>query len=153
MLEARVDLDKLNGLLAEAHEHEVLEYVGACDLDARRDVVELASEVAAMAMDGGYIVIGADDHGRPTGAITDTQARLFDDASLRDKLGRYLPADLEIHSGRHKTDAGWLVVIYVAPHPDGAVVFRADGTYQVGRAVTAFRKGDVYRVTGRRARE
>jgi hypothetical protein len=144
-LEPRVDETKLRELLTEQHESEALEYVGACDLRERRDVVELASEVGAIAARGGYIVIGANDRGAPTGMVDFEQANLFDDATVRDKLGRYLPPDLEIRVGRHPSGADWLVVIYVALHPDGAAVFRADGVYEhAGKSQTVFRKGEYF---------
>lgn len=117
MLEPRVDETKLRELLAEQHESEVLEYIGACDLRERRDVVELASEVGAMAACGGYVVIGADDRGVATTMFNADQAMLFDDATLRHKLSKYLPLDLEIRVGRHPTGTTGLVVIYVVPHP------------------------------------
>jgi hypothetical protein len=57
--------EKLRSLLAEAHEQPCLDYKRSLDLTVRRDVVELAKDVAAMQSEaaGGYIVVGADDHG------------------------------------------------------------------------------------------
>jgi hypothetical protein len=143
--EPRVDEQKLRELLDAQHEHDSLEYISACDLDERRDVVELAREVAAMASRGGYIVVGVDDHGQPEGRVSERQAKLYDDATLRDKLDRYLPSDLQIHVARHQFEAGWLIVIHVAPHPDGAVVFKVDGTYEdAGKPRTRFRAGELF---------
>lgn len=144
-LDPRVDETKLRELLAEQHESEALEYVGACDLRERRDVVELASEVGSMAARGGYIVIGADDRGAAAGMFDVEGAKLFDDATVRDKLGRYLSPELEIRVGTHPSGTDWLVLIYVAPHPDGAAVFQADGVYdRAGKSQTVFRKGEFF---------
>lgn len=143
-IEPRVDFSKLEELLAEAHESDHLEYVASCNLDERRDVVELASEHGALAARGGYLVVGADDRGRTTGTLDARMAGLFDDATVRDKLGRYLP-ELELHVGRHDYADRPIVVIAVMPHPDGAVVFAADDAYEHhGMQTVAFRKGDLF---------
>jgi hypothetical protein len=136
---------QLQALVAEQAESASLEYVGDCDLANRRDIVELASEVGAMAAAGGYIVVGVDDHGRPTSRLDTRKAKLFDDASLRDKLGRYLPASVDLRTGRHLLAEGWAVVIHIASHPDCAAVFIADGTFEEnGRPATAFRAGEFF---------
>lgn len=144
LVEPRVDATKLHELLAEEHESDCLEYVAQCDLAERRDIVELATEVGALAARGGYLVIGADDHGRPMSALDARMAQLFDDATVRDKLARYLP-DVELHVGRHQRPEGLIVVIAVMPHPDGAVVFAADGAFdRDGKQTLAFRKGEMF---------
>jgi hypothetical protein len=77
--------------------------------------------------------------------MTEDQATLFDDATLRDKLSRYLPNDLEIHVGRHELGGDWFVIIGVAAHRDGVVVFCGDGTFEEReRPRTAFRKGEIF---------
>jgi hypothetical protein len=114
---------RLRELLAQQAESPTLEFVGDCDLTKRRDIVELASEVGA----------------------TERRARLFDEATLHDKLDRYLPPSLELRVGRHKLDSEWVVIIRIEPHPDGAVAFAADGTFEhEGKPVTAFRKGEIF---------
>lgn len=142
-IEARVDADKLRELVAEGHESDRLEYVAACNLNERRDVVELASEIGALAARGGYLVVGLDDDGRPTGMMDARMAALFDDATVRDKLARYLP-DVDVHVGKHEDSGGYIVVMAVMPHPDGAVAFAADGAFEHrGKPTVAFRKGEL----------
>lgn len=58
-------LEQLEHLLAVGHESEQLDYKRACNLNDKRAVVELAKDVAAMQIVGGYIVIGADNQGTP----------------------------------------------------------------------------------------
>jgi hypothetical protein len=144
MPEADVSQDKLRDLLAERAESAALEFIGACDPSNRRDIVELASEVGALAARGGWIVVGSDDHGRLTGNLTEEHARQFDDATLRDKLARYLPS-VDLRVGRHTLDSKRVVLICVEAHPDGAVVFAADGAYEYGgKQQVAFRAGEMF---------
>lgn len=143
-VDARVDDDKLRELVAQGQESDCLEYVAACNLDERRDVVELASEIGALTARGGYLVLGLDDGGRPSGRMDARMAARFDDATVRDKLARYLP-DVDLHVGKHEDSGGYTVVMAVMPHPDGAVVFAADGAFEHrGKQTVAFRKGELF---------
>src|SRR5437879_1890094 len=99
---------QLRSLLAQQAESSELEFIEDCDLDERRDTVELATEVGAMAARGGYIVVGSDDHGQPTGRLDARKAGLFDDAILQDKLGRYLPASVSLRTGRHQLNGSFV---------------------------------------------
>jgi hypothetical protein len=135
---------RLRELLAEQAESATLEFVGDCDLSNRRDVVELASEVGALAAAGGSIVIGVDDHGVPTGMLDTRKAALFDEASLRSKLARYLPS-VDVRTAWYRLGEKPVVLIRVEPHPDGVAVFAADGAYeQDGKMRSAFRAGDIF---------
>lgn len=143
-IEPRVDRLKLQEILEAAHESDSVEYIASCDVATRRDTVELATEVGALAARGGYLVIGVDDSGTLTGRLTEAMSALFDDAIVRDKLARYLP-DLNLHVGRHVFEGGLVVLIAVMPHSDGAAVFAADGTFDhAGKPKTVFRKGDIF---------
>ncbi len=145
MTDSDVSQQRLLALLGEQAESASLEFVGDCDLSERRDVVELASEVGALAAGGGWIVIGVDNHGGVTGMVDERKAQQFDEATLRDKLSRYLPPSLELRVGRHQLESRWVVLIHVEAHPDGAVVFSGDGTYDHdGKSRTAFRTGEVF---------
>jgi len=106
-----------------------------------RDRVELAKDVGAMQVDGGYIVIGADEHGKPTGHLNPKLAALLDESVIRKKLIKYLPEPLEIRAATHRIGDHLVAVIFVGPNPAGMVVFRADGNYTGGQA---FREGDVF---------
>lgn len=146
VVEPVVTEEKLRELLAEGAEQTVLDYKEVLNLSERRDLIEIAKDVAAMQaeLSGGYLVIGADDHGNPTGRLSEDQIRGFDEATLRPKLQRYIPT-LTIHTAAHCLDGKWLVLLYVAPSADGCCVFQVEGTYQDGkRQVTIFRAGDVF---------
>ncbi len=150
VVEPVVNEEKLRGLLAEQGETETLDYKRMSDLSRDADVVELAKDVGAMEVDGGFIVVGADDHGNPTGEFTPAQAKLFDEATLRAKLRRYLPVPLDVRSAVHTIDGSTLAVVAIAPNPEGFAIFSQDGTYVTTEAngkqktTFVFRKGEVF---------
>jgi Schlafen, AlbA_2 len=133
----RATLDSLLG----RSESETLEFKSMLNLRVKRDELGLALDVAALALEGGHIVVGVDNRGTPTGQLSDAQARLLDESRVRPKLERYLPPPVSIHVAEHLLDGGRVVVIYVPPHPDGFVIMNADG--HDGERV-AFRQGDVF---------
>jgi hypothetical protein len=141
-----VNADKLRALLAEQHESDTLEYKDVWDLDERKHVLELALAVGAVQSLGGYIVVGVDGSGQPTGNLTDRHVALLDPAVIDDKIGRYLPPPIELRVGRHRVDGANVVLIYVLRRAEGLTAFLRDGTYtdDSGRQQFVFREGDVY---------
>ena len=133
--------EKLWELLAQQTESDCLDYKSQLNLRETRDVCELAKDVGAMQIRGGYIVIGADGRGEPTGKVPNECLRLFDEATLRAKLLKYLPDNIELLSATHSVNRKNLVLIYVGPNPDGFAIFKVEGKHPGG---CAFRKGDVY---------
>ncbi|MGY0233920.1 AlbA family DNA-binding domain-containing protein [Longispora urticae] len=147
VVEPVLTAEKLNSLLNEAHEQSGLDYKRQLNLAETRDVVELAKDAAAMMSEelGGYIVFGADDAGKPVADLTDTLAKLFDEATVRPKLAKYIDAPFEVRTARHTIQGCNLVLLYVAPHRDGWCVFRAIGNYLDGKVQkTVFTPGDVF---------
>jgi hypothetical protein len=138
---ASVNRETLEELLREQHESAELDYKSSIDMRETRDVVELAKDVGAMLMKGGYLVIGADDYGQPTGQLADEQLPLLDEATLRAKLARYLPDGFQIQVGLHEINAQRIAVIYVEPHPAGFAVFKRVG--QIDNKVI-FSAGQIY---------
>lgn len=147
VVEPVVTQEKLLMLLAEQCEQTTLDYKSTLTLNERRDIVELAKDVAAMQAEahGGYIVVGADDHGNLTGALSAEQAKLFDEATLRPKLAKYLDSP-RLRTAIHWIEGKCAVVLHIAPAVGGWCVFRANGEYedQRGKKVVAFRVGDVF---------
>ena len=92
VIEPVVNEEKLSALLAEQCESESLDYKDCEDLNDTGTVIEITKDVAAMMAFGGYIVIGVDKRGVPTGNMTAALAILFDEATLRPKLAAYLDA-------------------------------------------------------------
>jgi hypothetical protein len=145
--------EKLRSLLAEGHEESVLDYKRGLDLRERRDIVELAKDVAAMQSepDGGYIVVGADDQGSVVANLTVDLASLFDESRLRGKLQQYIAEPFDVRSAVHRVNRQNVALVYVAPNPEGWCIFRRDGEYEVedpasGRRkkITVFRVGEVF---------
>ena len=145
VVEPLVSEEKLRQLLDEQAESVSLDYKSDCDLRDKGALVELAKDVAAMEVHGGFIVIGADDRGQPVGGLQPDRAGLFDEATLRAKLRKWIPEPLVLQSASHEVAGSLMVMIYVGPNPQGFAILEADGQYldATGRQRTAFRKGDV----------
>ncbi len=140
----RVDQQTLVDLLAEQAEAPWLDYKTAADLDDQRSLVEIVKDIGAMSMDGGYLVIGADDKGGPAGAPL-SRPKLFDEARLSAKVKKYLPSVM-LRTASYSQAGQDYTIVYVAPHPDGFAIFAIDGHYThgtTGKHVTVFRAGEV----------
>jgi hypothetical protein len=75
VVEPVVNREKLLELLALQAEYPTLDFKASCDLrkespDQKRNQIELAKDIGAMSVRGGFLVIGVDGHGTPTGALT-----------------------------------------------------------------------------------
>ena len=117
-----VTLEQLRYLLGLEHETQALDYKQSCDLNERRAVVELAKDVAAMQIDGGWIVIGANNSGVPVPpGVPDKDRKLFDEATLRPKLAAYLPLPFELHTAVH-TIEGCTLALIRAPAATGRLL-------------------------------
>jgi hypothetical protein len=147
IVEPILTLEKLHELLAEGHEQQALDFKKTLDLNDRRDVVELSKDVAAMQAEelGGYIVIGADDHGNVVPDLTPQLAKLFDEATLRGKLKRYIAEPFDVRTAQHDVKGSTVVLLYVAPNLEGWCIFTANGEYEnSGKRTTVFRIGEVF---------
>ena len=142
VIEPNVTKDKLLQLLDEGAESETLDFKETCDFSSKDDRVEAAKDVGAMQVDGGFIVVGADSQGRPIGRFTEAQAKLFDEATLRAKLTKWIPEPFALKVGVHHHSGNLFAVVYVGPNPKGCCIFQADGQYlKNGKEVTVFRSG------------
>ena len=146
IVEPIVSEERLRQLLDEQAESGPLDYKSRCDLREKANLVELAKDIGAFQIDGGYVVVGADNQGRPSHEVTWDHSALFDEATLRAKLRKWLPEPLELLAGAHEINGDLFVLIYVGPSLDGFAVFQADGqsVKTAGKEVTAFRRGDVF---------
>jgi hypothetical protein len=155
VLDGRVTDEKLAELLDLQAEHALLDFKRIIDLTKKSGLIELAKDVGAMQVAGGYIVGGVDGHGAPTGEMDGFDARPFDEANLVPQLLRYLPEPLTIHARVTEWKAHTTVLIYVAPHPDGYAVFKADGQYEKpgkkGELTVVFREGEIFWRDGTRS--
>ena len=133
VVEPDVGLEKTLQLLGEAQESETLDYKRTLDLELMRDRVELAKDVGAMQVDGGFIVVGADDHGVPTDDLRPARLARFDESRLRSAIRRWVPEPLDLRSQSHTIDGQHVVTIYIGPSPDGFCIFSDDGQYEAPR--------------------
>lgn len=76
VLDGRVSDEKLAELLDLQTEHPMLDFKAIIDLE-KRGVVELAKDVGAFQVAGGYVIGGVDGHGVPNGAMDGCDARLL----------------------------------------------------------------------------
>ncbi|MET9313070.1 ATP-binding protein [Kribbella sp. NPDC003505] len=145
IVEPVVTAEKLASLLAVGCELRSLDFKQTVDLDEHAELVEFAKDVAAFRSCGGYLVIGADDQGRPTGTLSGSLATKFDEANLRQKLEKFLrPTD--VISALHELDGHRLVLVYVPRHPLGFTVVKSVGEYTKpgGGQKVVLRPGDVF---------
>lgn len=143
VVEPTASEEKLRELLREAHESEELDYKSTLDLNEHHDLIELVKDLAAMRGQplGGYIVVGADDAGRPTDGLSEpTKARLFDESILRAKVEKYLTEPLDLRAGVHEVDGHVLALVFIGPARRGFEVLRIEGVHNK----VVFQAGDVF---------
>jgi Putative DNA-binding domain len=138
-----VDLDTLRALLERAAEAPDLDYKSTWDPDERGEVLEVAKDVAAMESlpTGGYIVVGADDGGQPSGRFTPSDRSKYDDQRVRSKFASALGEPLDLVAALHEVEGNSFLVIGVDRHPDGFRIMARDAQYG---QTTVWREGDVF---------
>ena len=146
VVDGRVDDEKLAELLDLQAEQPELDFKRFINPGAKHGLIELASHVAAMSVLGGYIIGGVDGQGVPTGDMDSSDERPFDEARLAPMLRKYLPEPVTIRARVTQRDGHAIVLIYVAPHPNGYSIFHTDDQYRnaKGRDVIVFRAGDAF---------
>lgn len=145
VLDGIVSSEKLGELRALEAEYPGLDFKATLDPSNTGDLVELAKDVGAMQVRGGYIVVGVDGRGAPTGDLNSVDHALFDEARLAPKLRKYLPDPLELCTNVLTVGDHTIALIYVGRHPSGCAFFKADGTYlKDGKEKVAFRRGDAF---------
>jgi Putative DNA-binding domain len=152
VVEPVVSPEKLRDLLARGTEYPTLEFKRELHIEETEGIVELARDVGAMQVQGGYIVIGVDGRGSPSGLVPSESQMRYDEATLRPRLHKYLPESISILSKAHEIEDRLVVLLYVAPHPEGCAFFKADGQYvRAGKTVVAFSEGAVFWRDGTRS--
>jgi hypothetical protein len=150
VLDGIVSDEKLSELLALGTEYPELDFKGTLDLATKHDQVELAKDVGAMQVRGGYIVVGAKSDGTLTGELDGVNLSRFDEAMLTPMMLKWLPEPLELRARATERDGHKVIVLYVGRHPSGCAIFRADGIHGDEETVV-FREGDVFWRDGTRS--
>ena len=102
VLDGIVSDEKLSELLALGTEYPELDFKGKLDLSTKHDQVELAKDVGAMQVRGGYIVVGAKSDGTLTGELDGADLSRFDEAMLAPMMLKWLPAPLQLPVPRYR---------------------------------------------------
>jgi hypothetical protein len=139
--------EKLRTLLAIGGELDDLDFKEHLDLSQHKDKIELVKDFAAMQTiaTGGYIVVGADDHGVVSTRFGALDVVDFDPSNLHRIAHSYLPT-IHVRASTHLIDGAAVAVIYVGPpEPPGVPIIVKDGQYPDGkRTTTVFTPGDVF---------
>jgi hypothetical protein len=149
-----VTSERLAALLALATEYDDLDYKRMVGLSTTREEVEFAKDVGGMSVKGGYIVIGVDGHGSPTGDMDGMETSVFDAANLVSKMERYMEGPLGITTSVLTWAQHTVVLVCVRPNARGCTFFRRDGQYTPAggdRPVAVFRAGEVFWRQGTRS--
>lgn len=152
VLDGIVSEEKLEELVSLGAEYPELDFKDKIDPSNTKDLIELACSVGSMGVLGGYLVLGVDNSGRPTGSLDSVSVKQYDEARLVPKLERYLSTPLQLVSAVHELAGHRVVVIFVGRHPAGCCFFKAVGQYsENGQQKVVFRKGDVFWRNGTRS--
>jgi hypothetical protein len=138
-----VDLDRLRGLLARGAESDDLDFKVTWDPRHKSELIELCKDIAAMESlsAGGYIVVGADDRGTPSGMFTPDPARDFDEQKVRSKVAAVLGEPIDVSAALHHIESNGFLLIGVGPNRDGMRIMSRDGEHENR---TVWRAGDVF---------
>jgi hypothetical protein len=138
-----VDLDRLRALLARSAESADLDYKSTWDPGEKSDLIELCKDIAAMESlsEGGYIVVGADNHGAPSGMFTPGSTKDFDEQKIRSRVVSILGEPLNFSAALHRMGSDHYLLIGVGPNPDGMRIMAKDAEY-AGRKIWS--AGDVF---------
>lgn len=136
-----VDLDRLRGLLARGAESDDLDFKATWDPRQKSDLIELCKDIAAMESlpNGGYIVVGADDHGHPSGMFAPEAGRDFDEQRIRSKVAAVLGEPIHLGAALHRIESNDFLLIGVGSNRDGMRIMSKDGEYA---NKTVWRAGD-----------
>lgn len=123
VVDGRTDPEKLAELLASGAEDQGLDFKATLDLTGKstKDVLNFVKDTVAMmnTTDGGYLVIGVDDHGQPAHGQAPVDPSRFDSADLRAKVSRFVEARVLLVAQAHRVDGRDVVLVHVPPNPDG----------------------------------
>lgn len=151
--DGRTDEEKLQELL-RLGEQTQLDYKVELDLRDRKHELDFVKDAVAMANrpPGGYILIGITDEGHlPSTPWRIKNTQMFDGATLRDKIGKYIEADIEVVSQIHTINGSDVVVVAIFSTRSGLPVpMMRIGQYNApngkGRmkTKTVFRPGEIF---------
>lgn len=121
VVDGRTDSEKLAELLDLAEE-EALDYKSEANISKGRHRLDFVKDAVAMSNrpDGGYILLGVTDDGRPCqkiGACKDRKQ--FDGANLSNTVRAYVDGEFRIITQWHDIGEYEVLLVYVPGHRDG----------------------------------
>lgn len=120
-----------------------LEFKQAFSGDTEAWVKLLAELVSLANTNGGILIIGIDDTGKPVG-VSESLLKTLDPAKINDKLGKYTTARIDASPRIVTYYKKAYLAICVSPSPS-LIVFDRDGNYQKdNKSESGFRAGIVY---------
>jgi hypothetical protein len=147
-----MSVEKLAELLGRATEYPELDYKSTIDLTTTEGKVEIAKDVGAMQVAGGYIIGGVNNDGTLSGELDGVDTQAFDEASLSPMLAKWIPEPVGLSTRVIDWKGHTLVLIYVARNPAGCVFFHKDGACEkAGKQAFAFYAGDAFWRNGTRS--
>lgn len=153
VVDGRTDKEKLFELLNAGGECDELDFKETLDLSNKLDALDFIKDAVSMCnrYPGGYIIVGADNDGRPSAISEETDWKKFDGANLTDKIRGYVSAPLTAISQLHKVDGHTYCLICLRspenglPVPFSKLGQALDGK---GRQKIVFREGEFSRRDG-----
>lgn len=138
-----VHLDQLVALLRRRAEATDLDYKTTWNPADKGSVIEVCKDIAAMESEasGGYIVVGADDFGRPSGTFNPTNPADFDEQKLRSKVVKVLGEPIDFSSAFHTYEDNQYVLLGIGANHDGMRIMQKDAEYD---GKTIWREGEVF---------
>lgn len=141
-----VRICEMEAVLKAERETRNIEFKSVFDVDSPGEWCELIKDLVAIANSGGgYVVVGVDNNGKPTGADI-TRIVALDPAKLADKIGAYIGGeyfDCEVSKQIRGEHPVAVLKISGAAYP---FVFSRPGSYAIDakQQKTAFAVGTVY---------
>ena len=137
-----VDVETLRTLLERGKKAPDLAFLSTWHPDQRRELVDLAADVAGIESvpGGGHIVVGVDDVGGPSVRFRPRNPGEYQEDNVRSALATVLEPPINISSALHELDGHFYLLIAVERHPDGFRIMARDGQYG---STTVWRRGDV----------
>lgn len=153
VVDGRTDKEKLFELLNSGGECSELDFKETLDFSKKIDELDFVKDAVSMCnrYPGGYIVVGADDDGKPSTISEQTNWSQFDGAVLTDKIRKYVDAPLTAISQLHVVEGHTYCLICLLGLEDGLPVpFAKLGqtTDGKGRPSVVFREGELCRRDG-----
>lgn len=138
--------DVVNKALTVERESRTIEFKESFDVNSPRDWCEIIKDIIAISnTDGGVILIGVDNRGRPIrGSLRSILA--IDHADLINKIHKYTNVHLSDIEITEEKKNGRKVAAFRIGQSQSLIVFSKPGTYDIGggKQGRAFSEGSVY---------